>query len=481
MADHGQVEQLKLEDFTVEKMADRIKEFWGKGILHDPIADQARSKDAVPGSGVPGDGIDDITGGETSQPYLPRTGADGNGDNGRYTFEEFYPVDDTAEPQPKNWLTFLHPADREFLRLSELELSDSESDSEVLKKAVNEMELPSFVAAENAQKYRNRLIKFLRYLNGDPKASYNKALYPSVPQPFMGDLHNPKVLVVTFNPGFHEFSDWALGAGKEQLAEATRQKLGANENLAKTFNQVHSKQQWVREQDALLAAITGKGVFVPWQLTDGTVPNFIFNPPLNCHGKSMKQWRYKESGAPVNGNWHTEYFKAPSQTISPGHPIPIREFIPQEAKTSSAGLAQVDIFPYATRESRDLEYLVGALSKNYTTKGLHLYSAFRAGLWPSQRPILDYILATLLTAAENGSIIICRSSVVNKNYWPVVMEIASGLAEGIGLSPGSLWNRCFVFSSQNAKLTLGNIRRYKSSGKGSKPTAKDIADLLQSN
>lgn len=122
MADHSQVEQLKLEDFTVERMADRIKKFWGKGILHDPIADQARSKDAVPGSGVPGDGIDDSTGGESSQPYLPRTGADGNGNSGRYTFEEFYPVDATAEPQPKNWLTFLHPADREFLRLSELEL-----------------------------------------------------------------------------------------------------------------------------------------------------------------------------------------------------------------------------------------------------------------------------------------------------------------------------------------------------------------------
>ena len=219
MADHSQVEQLKLEDFTVEKMARRITEFWGEGSLYDPFADHARSKDEVPGSGVPGDVIDDSTGRETSQPYLPRTGADGNGDNGRYTFEEFYPVD--AEPQPKNWLTFLHPADREFLRLSELELSDSESDSEVLKKAVNEMELPSFVAAKNAQKYRNRLIKFLRYLNGDPQASYNGALYPSVPQPFMGDLHNPKVLVVTFNPGFHEFSDWALGAKKEQLAKAT--------------------------------------------------------------------------------------------------------------------------------------------------------------------------------------------------------------------------------------------------------------------
>ena len=477
MADHRQVEQLKLEDFTVEKMADRIKEFWGEGRLHDPIADQAHSKDAVPGSGVPGGGIDDSTSEDTSQPYLPRTGADGNGDNVRYTFEEFYPVD--AEPQPKNWLTFLHPADREFLRLSELELSDSESDSEVLDKAVKEMELPSFVAAENAQKYRNRLIKFLRYLNGDPQASYNGALYPSVPQPFMGDLDNPKVLVVTFNPGFHEFSDWALEARKEQLAEATRQKLGANENLAKTFNRVHSKQQWVRQQDALLSAITGKGVFVPWQLTDGTVPNFSFDPPLNCHGKSMMQWRCEESGTPVNGNWHTQYFKAPSQTISPDHPIPIREFIPQEAKTSSAGLAQVDIFPYATRNSNDLEYLVGALSKNYTTKGLHLYSAFRAGLWPSQRPILDYILATLLTAAENGSIIICRSSVVNKNYWPVVMEIANGLAEEIGLSPDSLWNRCFVFSNQNAWLTLGNIRRYRPDGEGAKPTRQDIADLLR--
>lgn len=34
---------------------------------------------------------------------------------------------------------------------------------------------------------------------------------PSVPQPFIGNLEDPKILIVTFNPGFQPFSDWALG------------------------------------------------------------------------------------------------------------------------------------------------------------------------------------------------------------------------------------------------------------------------------
>ena len=480
MADSSQVEQLRLEDFTVDKMARRITDFWGKGILRDPFADQARSNGAVPGSAVPGDGTDGNTSGKTFLPYLPRTGANGKGGNGHYTFKEFYPLEATTEAtieaQPKNWLTFLHPADREFLGLDKLKLSDSESDFEVLEKAVNEMELPSFVSDKNAQKYRERLVKFLRYLNGDPKAEYNEALYPSVAQPFMGDLHNPKVLVVTFNPGFHEFSDWALGAREEQLAEATRQKLGANKGLVKTFDKVHSRQQWIREQDALLEAITGEGVFVPWQLADETVPNFAFDPPLNCHGEKMSQWKYKADNTTMNGNWHTQYFQVSCQDKSPARPKHIRDLIPQEVDSCSAGLAQVDIFPYATKDSNDLEQLVSAFEKNYTEKGFDLYNKFRADLWPSQRPILDYILATLLAASENGTIIICRSSVESKNYWPAVLEIAGAFAEVEGLTPDSLQTRCFVFSGHATNLTLGNIRRYSP-----KPTAQDITDLLQSH
>ena len=79
MADRSQVEQLKLEDFSVDKMARRITDFWGKGILRDPFADQARSKGAVPGSAVPGDGTDGNTSGKTFLPYLPRTGTNGKG------------------------------------------------------------------------------------------------------------------------------------------------------------------------------------------------------------------------------------------------------------------------------------------------------------------------------------------------------------------------------------------------------------------
>ena len=197
MADYSQVKQLKLEDFTVEKMARRITEFWREGTLHDPFADHARSNDAVPGSDIPGDVIDDSTGKETSQPYLPRADADGNGNNGHYTFEEFYPLEPTAQPQPKNWLTFLHPADREFLHLNELGLSDSETDLKVLEDAIDAMELPVLPGNVRPQTYRNKLLGFLKYLNGDPEAPYSDrkhrkeddAIYPSVAQPFMGDLN----------------------------------------------------------------------------------------------------------------------------------------------------------------------------------------------------------------------------------------------------------------------------------------------------
>ncbi|MDN8594369.1 MULTISPECIES: hypothetical protein [unclassified Corynebacterium] len=467
MVDQSQVEQLKLEDFTVEKMARRITEFWGKGTLYDPFADHAHSKNEVPGSGVPGDVIDDSTGGEASQPYLPRADADGKGNNGHYTFEEFYPLEPTAQPQPKNWLTFLHPADREFLHLNELGLSDSETDLKVLKDAIDAMELPVLPGNVRPQTYRNTLRKFLKYLNGDPEAPYSDrkhrkeddAIYPSVAQPFMGDLNNPKVLVVTFNPGFHKFSDWALGA--ENLSEEIMKKV-------KSFDRSESKQQWVKEQDALLRAITGEGVFVPWQLTNGAVPNFSFDPPLNLHGPTMKQW---------NGNWHTTYFQAPNRNKSQGRLI---EFIPLETEGRSEGLAQVDIFPYATKKSKDVEGLIGALKEEYTTEDLQFYSDFRARLWPSQRPILDYILAILLAAAENGTIVVVRSS-VEKNYWQAVMKIADTLAEQKGLSPGSLWERCFVGSGQNIYLTLANLRGLGPNGKGDKPTAEDIADLLQPN
>lgn len=473
MVDHSQVEQLKLEDFTVKEMARRITDFWGKGILYDPFADHARSKNEVPGSGVPRDVIDDSTSGEAYQPYLPRADADGKGNNGHYTFEEFYPLEPTAQPQPKNWLTFLHPADRKFLHLNELGLSDSETDLKVLKDAIEAMELPILPAKAKPKTYRDRLVEFLQYLNGDPEAPYNElehrkeddAIYPNVAQPFMGDLNNPKVLVVTFNPAYHEFSDWALGA--ENLAEEIMKKV-------KSFDRNDSKQQWVKEQDALLRAITGEGVFVPWQLTNGAVPNFSFDPPLNFHGATMKPW------SDERGNWHTEYFKAPSQNNSRDRAKPIRDFIPLEVEGGSAGLAQVDIFPYATRKSNDVEYLIGSLKEEYTTEGLQFYSDFRARLWPSQRPILDYILAILLEAAENGTIVVIRSS-VEKNYWQAVMKIADTLAEQKGLSPGSLWERCFVLSAQNTSLTLANIRGLGPNGKGDKPTAEDIADLLQPN
>lgn len=476
-------ERFKLEDFTVDKMARRVTDFWDKGLLYVPFAEHGGSKDVAQESGVFGDGIDDRTKGKRFLPYLPRTSANRKENNGRYTFEEFYPVDAAAESQSKNWFTFLHPADREFLGFGELELSDSESDLGVLKNVVNEVALPSFVNAKGADKYRNGLVKFFQYLNGDPDAHYDGAIYPSVAQPFMGDLHNPKILVVTFNPGFHEFSDWALGAPVSQLARATQQKLKTNENLASTFDREHSRQQWIREQNALLAAITGKGpAFVPWQQKDGTIPNFAFDPPLNCHAATMAQWKYERSNAAINGNWHTQYFRVSQQNISPDRANRIRDLIPQEAPGDSAGLAQVDIFPYASRDSNDVKDLVGALNKNSSARGLDLYREFRSDLWPSQRPILDYILATLLTAAENGTIVVCRSSVVGKNYWPIVMEIAGALAEEKGLSSENLRKRCFVFSSQqHAYLTLGNMRSYSLDGEGAKPTMQDIADLLQPN
>ena len=472
MVDQSQVEQLKLEDFTVEKMARRITEFWGEGTLYDPFADYAHSKNEVPGSGVPSDVIDDSTDREASQPYLPRADADGKGNNGHYTFEEFYPLERTAQRQPKNWLTFLHPADREFLHLNELGLSDSETDLKVLENAVGAMELPDLPPKVTPNSYRKALVKFLQYLNGDPEAPYNDpdlrnkddAIYPSVAQPFMGVLRNPKILVVSFNPGFHEFSDWALGA--ENLAEETKNKL-------RPYDRSHSKQQWVEQQDALLKAITGGDAFVPWQLTNGTVPNFSFDPPLNCHGPKMQQWSYEKFGPPTNGNWHTQYFKVPRQNNSPGETKPLRDFIPQAAEGDSAGLAQIEIFPYTTRKSEDVKELLGALQEDDRTEGLQFYSDFRARLWPSQRPILDYILAILLASVENGTIVVVRSS-VEKYYWQAVMKIAETLAEQKGLAPDSLWERCFVFSSGSLSLTLANIRRLRP-----RPTADDIADLLQ--
>lgn len=469
MADHNQSEQFKIEDFTVDKMARRITDFWGKGLQYDPFAGHDRSKDTHQGGAVPGDRADDNTSDKTSLPYLAKTDANGEGTHGRYTFEDFYPLDGT-EGQPKNWLTFLHPADREFLGLGELNLSESES-VKSLSGAIKS-------ANDSAKLDTKKLVKFLQYLNGDPGAEYGGALYPNVAQPFMGDLHNPKVLVVTFNPGFHEFSDWALGAKEKQLAEKTRKKLEEYRKRDKNLDQKSSEKHWIREQDKLLEAITGgKHSFVPWQQKGNKDPNFAFDPPLNCHGDKMSQWWYEEALTGENGNWHTEYFRVSKDSVSTDEVKHIRDLIPKNVTDNSGGLAQVEIFPYATRGSGDVKPLIEAIGKDYSVEGIELYSEFRKDLWPSQRPILDYILSTLLAAAENGTIIICRSSVVGTGYWKIVMKIARALAEIKKLDWGLLQKRCFEFvSDPPANLTLGNICHYRP-----RPTAKEIEDLLKSN
>ncbi|MDY3126990.1 MAG: hypothetical protein SOW59_02500, partial [Corynebacterium sp.] len=56
---------------------------------------------------------------------------------------------------------------------------------------------------EDSGKESGALQGLRNIVNGPQHKENPEIVFPAVPQPFMGDLRNPKILVVTFNPGYH--------------------------------------------------------------------------------------------------------------------------------------------------------------------------------------------------------------------------------------------------------------------------------------
>mgnify|MGYP006983144850 FL=1 len=120
---------------------------------------------------------------------------------------------------------------------SKVDKTGNPSREEETKKSLREKLKRALIHSEDWAHWSDKQRKIAaRYANGHTKALKEKSrLFPNVPQPFMGDLSNPKVVVVTFNPGFHEFVDWVLGGPYKSVDAlwSTVEKGTKNEKSAK--------------------------------------------------------------------------------------------------------------------------------------------------------------------------------------------------------------------------------------------------------
>ena len=350
-----------------------------------------------------------------------------------------------------------------------------------------------------------------QYANGHRGDFDEKSpLFPNVPQPFMGDLSNPKVVVVTFNPGFHEFVDWVLGGPYESVDAMwstvdTDEKTSKNEKSAKVKLQmffsrmgytsgtntdleainaqcVRAKRSWIAEQEKLLSAIRemkapsditeaeeSKEPFVPWE------GDFILPSPLNLHGANALPW--------VRGNWHCDYFAKSAD--NPNH---LRNYVQSDSGSNrSDGIAQVELFPYQSPKGSDVKKLAPEALEQleedptpWTNPEDHLI--------PSQIPIFDYLVTVLSqvrseinSKASERTVVIARGSAAKTAMFRQAVLKAGG--DGVS----DLKKSVYQLSGQNSSLTLKNLKSLDEDKviKANKPTEADYQkaanELLGSN
>ncbi|AZA09945.1 hypothetical protein [Corynebacterium pseudopelargi] len=354
--------------------------------------------------------------------------------------------------------TFIHPKDVAFLK--------DEADPEDKRLAT----LRSWVNGYEGNKLKE-------FQADDAKAL---PLYPAVPQPFMGDLSAPRLLVVTMNPSFHEYSDWVMGRPFSALPWKTRGKLHYRIGDLYGFNPSDStdekselvrkqaREQWKQEQEKLLRHIRGEEVLVPWSM-DGRSPDFAFCPPLNCHGDGASFWGKKEQFQQdpekwTSGeyNWHTTYFGAPRDETY------LRSLFPDaERKTSTSDLvAQVELHPYASKTGADLKKLLHSEDFELNVSDQNAdYGCFL----PSQRPILEYVRTFMETAEERNAIVVFRGSVLGKNG---VKWLDSTIK-----SSASAKARCFYRGGQGFRLNISDALKNRATDKPVKKS--DLKKLLK--
>ena len=320
-----------------------------------------------------------------------------------------------------------------------------------------------------------------KYVNGYRKDFNEESpLFPNVPQPFMGDLNNPKVVVVTFNPGFHDCVDWVLGGPYEDektmwsaISNTSKEKLQAffirmgyfmadKLDLAAVNAQCErAKRSWIAEQDKLLLAFnTGKNdktdkdderrVFTPWKMEqskDGLAGNcdFLLPSPLNLHGDNALPW--------VGGNWHCDYFAK-----SEDNPNHLRNYVqPENGDNRSDGIAQVELFPYQSPKGSDVKKLAPEALK-HLEKDPVPWTRPEDHLIPSQIPIFNYLVALLSQVRyENISESSSRTLVIARGSAAKTAMFKQAVLRAGGEDATELKKCVYQLSGQNSSLTLKNL------------------------
>ena len=314
-----------------------------------------------------------------------------------------------------------------------------------------------------------------KYVNGHRK-NFNKKspLFPNVPQPFMGDLDNPKVVVVTFNPGFHEFVDWVLGGPYENeesmwsaISDTSKEKLQAffirmgyfmadKLDLAAVNAQCErAKRSWIAEQDKLLFAIKRdkndpKRVFTPWKMEqskDGLAGNcdFLLPSPLNLHGDKALPWG--------GGNWHCDYFAKIK-----GNNNHVRNYVHPEPSSRSDGITQIELFPYQSPKGADVEELAPDSLKQCDHDPTP-WEIPEDHLIPSQVPIFNYLVAVLSqvrsefeSSASNRTVVIARESAAKTAMFRQAVLKAGGN------DSAALKDHVYQFIGESSHLTLKKLK-----------------------
>lgn len=432
------------------------------------------------------------------------------------------PTEDAARSIYKDWnenLVFpggissyqalIESLDPETEDPSKVDKTGNPSREEETKKSLREKLKRALIHSEDWAHWSDKQRKIAaRYANGHTKALKEKSrLFPNVPQPFMGDLSNPKVVVVTFNPGFHEFVDWVLGGPYESVdalwstveKEAKNGKT-AREKLLMFFSRMgyttdndfdleainaqceRAKRSWIAEQEKLLSAITELKVpsditdtkdsqdpFVPWE------GDFILPSPLNLHGANALPW--------VRGNWHCDYFAKSADNAN--H---LRNYVQSDSGSNrSDGIAQVELFPYQSPKGSDVKKLAPEALEQleedptpWTNPEDHLI--------PSQIPIFDYLVTVLSqvrseinSKASERTVVIARGSAAKTAMFRQAVLKAGG--DGVS----DLKKSVYQLSGQNSSLTLKNLKSLDEDKviKANKPTEayyqKAANELLGSN
>lgn len=339
---------------------------------------------------------------------------------------------------------------------------------------------------ENSKNHQNHqaYCKIIALLNGiengeGPDASDysfvkdrqgSKELFPNVAQPFMGDLLGSKVVILTFNPGYHSFSNFVLSRDINILSaeqgENLEKELRKNKKFENLSNWDESPEgrssalkKWRTEQQKLLerfssSTVSGdRKVFVPWRNSNST-PDFIFPFPLNLKSDGEGSWATSEE----EGNWHTYHFR---EKFSEGK-VAIRSLISdsERVQSKSDGIVQLEVFPYQTHNSDGLK------NKIKVNKDIISGQAGSSGLseiLPSQIPLIKYLVSTLLNSERDGRIFITRGSARDTQVFDLALELACQI---ISEKSGDDYDevRCRLQARHykfgpSAWLTLSNIGR----------------------